>query len=173
MFHAYFSPFLNYTISYIYADDLGNFNFHALLMQLCVVRDDRGWQRGLACRRSFDPTGPGQSTVFPQLRPNGASTRGQTIYSLVDSFSRTGPVAVVRRSLVLGKQSTVLWTASVERDPATRRRGAALFRLTRSAAQLRPNDAVPLRRCNSASSGRVRGAASLSMLWLGAAASTG
>ena len=83
-------------------------------MQLCMVRDDRGWQRGLACRRSFDPTGPGQSTVFPRLRPNGAATRGcsvvglrannlqpcgqfqsngtgQTIYSLVDSFSRTGP----------------------------------------------------------------------------------
>ncbi len=155
-------------------------------MQLCMVRDDRGWQRGLACRRSFDPTGPGQSTVFPRLRPNGAATRGcsvvglrannlqpcgqfqsngtgQTIYNLVDSFSRTGP----------GKQSTVLWTASVERDPATlcslgltalwRFVNAALFRPTKSAAQPRSNDAVPLRRCNSASSGRVRSAALLSM----------
>jgi len=88
----------------------------------------------------FDPTGP---------RRMGAAWlgSGQAIYSLVDSFSRTGLVAVVRRSWVLGKQSTVLWTASVERDPATpcslgptmlcRSVDATLLRPVESAVQLR------------------------------------
>jgi len=81
------------------------------------------------------------------------------LQSLSSASTQRGLDAWARCSLVLDKQSTVLWTASVERNPATlcsldqtvlhRSVNAALLRLTKSAS-----------------------IASLSMLWLGAAAST-
>ena len=137
---------------------LRKFNFYTLLMQLCVVQDGRGWQRGLACRRSFDPTGPGQSTVFPRLRPNGASSHGRSVAGLRASnlqscgqLQSNGPRCGGAAQLGSGQTIYSLVDSFSRTGP-------------RDAVQPRSNDAVPLRRCNSASSGRVRGAASLSML---------
>ena len=119
-----------------------------------MVQDDRGWQRDLAWRRGFDPTGPGRSTVFPRLRPNGAATR--------------------RRSATRFRAIDLQSCGQLQSN-GTRRRcvDAALLRLVEAAVQPRPNGAVPLRQRGSVSANQVRGAASLSMLWLGAAASTG
>ncbi|MDI9462755.1 MAG: DUF1847 domain-containing protein [Bacillota bacterium] len=74
-------------------------------------------------------------------------------------------VARLRPNGASGNQSTVLWTASVERDQATLYSlgpttlgcsvDAVLFRLTKSAVQPRSNDTGPLRRCSSISSSQV------------------
>jgi len=67
-------------------------------------------------------------------------------YSLSSASTQRGLDAWAQRDLVPGNRSTVLWTASVERDPATQRSfdqtilcrsvDATLLRLTKSAVQL-------------------------------------
>ena len=94
--------------------------------------------------------------IYSHPRPrrgDAASTqrdRAALIYSLVDSFSRTGPGG-----------------ADLHLVDGLSRTGPC------DAARPRPNDAGLLRRRSSISSDQVRNAASLSMLWPGAAAITG
>ena len=71
---------------------------YSLFLQLCMVRDDRGWQRGLAARLRPNAAWPAGAASTQRDRGNLQSFLGfdptgpgRLIYSLVDSFSRTGP----------------------------------------------------------------------------------